>query len=119
AARDESFALGIRRTLELVDRDAVLRGEAVQRGGRYAVRVEADVQVRTQHHGRLRGLLRGDRRHQHGEAARRAERLRVGAVGAYAAPREALDDAVRKRRGEVVECLRRQLFGAEFDEEGG
>lgn len=119
AARDEPLALRIAGTLQLVDRDAVLRGEAGERRRRRTVCIEADVEVRAEHFGLLRRLPGGDARNQYRESPRRTERLRLRGIERDAAAREAVDDAARERASEFVERLRRQLFGAEFDQQGG
>src|SRR3546814_6220891 len=83
-----------------------------------AVGVEGDVEVGAEDFGRLLGLLDGDGRQQHRQSARRIERLRFAALDRDAALAERVDHAVEQRLCQPGQRLDRQLFGAEFDEQG-
>ncbi|MNF92207.1 hypothetical protein D3C84_748440 [compost metagenome] len=101
--------------VDLLEIDAALAGEAQRRLGRLAVLVEGRLHRRAVEVDAAVRLLGGQRRNQHGQAARRGVVAR--AFVSQASGLEALLDAGEERLGEGLQRLGWQLFGAQFDQE--
>ena len=114
----EAFALGIGELFELRPLDAGFRRETFQRLGRFAIGIERDVEIGAEHFRGLFGLFGRDARQQHRQAARRIQRLRVGAFDHDAALFQRRQHAVEEGLGESGKRLDRQFLGAEFDQQG-
>ena len=117
-ARDETLALRIGRAFELRDIEPVLLRKTFQRGRRFAFRIERDIEIGTEAFAALFGLFGRDLRQQHREASRRVQRFRVAAFDRDAAFLEACQYAIEQRLRKFGQRLDRQLFGADFDQQG-
>jgi hypothetical protein len=113
----EAFALGVGRAFQRGPFHAGLLREALQRARRLAVRVERDVEIRTEHFAALFVLFDSDTGQQHGEATRRIQRLGFTAIERDPAPGEPVDHVVEERLRQSGQRLDRQFLGAEFDQQ--
>ena len=116
-AVDETLALRIGGLFQLRPVDPGLGGEALQRLGRLAVGVQRDVEVGAEHFGLLFRLFDRHAWQQHGESARRVQRLGIAAVDGDATLVQRGDHAVEEGLRQARQRLDRQLFGAEFDQQ--
>ena len=116
-AMHETLALVVAGFLQRGPGDAGLGGEAFQRPGRLAVGIQRDVQVRTEHFGRLLRLFAGHARQQHRQVARRIQRLRIAALDRNPALVQRRDHAIEKGLRQSRQRLDRQFLGAQLDQQ--
>ncbi|MNI33186.1 hypothetical protein D3C73_871210 [compost metagenome] len=98
--------------------DPGLGRETLQRLGRLAFGVQRDVQVRAQHFAVLFRLFQANARQQHGQAARGRQRACIAQLQFDAALAQAIDNTVEESLGQARQRLDRQLFGAQFNQQG-
>ena len=115
-AMHEALALAVGGFFQRRPVHSGLGGKALQCLGRLAVGIQRDVQIRAQHFRRLRRLLSGHTRQQHGQTARRIQRLGQCAVNADTALVQRGDHAIEQRLRQTGQCLDRKFFGAQFDQ---
>ena len=115
---DEALALAVGGAFQRLPVDPRFRSEAFQRLGRRTVRVQRDVEIRAQYFGLLLGLFHIHGRQQHRQTARRVQRLGIATLEADAALLQCGDHAIEEGLRQAGQRLDRQLFGAEFDQQG-
>ncbi len=117
-AMHETLALGVAGAFQRGPVDAGLGGETGQRLGRLTSRIQRDVEIRPQHFRALLRLLGGHARQQHRQATRGGQRFGIATGDGNAALFQAAQHAIEEGLRQTRQRLDRQLFGAQFDQQG-